>query len=92
MREFWSELRRRKVVRVPPVCLVGAWVLLQVGDTVLDPGDFHALAGRILLAALALGFPAALTLSLSEEMGAHGLIKAIGGCYHGGKRTGRAIV
>jgi hypothetical protein len=74
MREVWSELRRRKVVRVAIVYLVGAWVLLQVGDTILGLGDFPAWTGRLLLIAAALGFPLALILSWIFDITPEGVV------------------
>ena len=31
----WKELRRRKVVRVAVAYAIGAWLLMQVGDTLV---------------------------------------------------------
>jgi len=45
METFWGELRRRKVVRVAVVYLISAWVLLQVGYTVLGLADMPAWTG-----------------------------------------------
>jgi hypothetical protein len=74
MRELWSELRRRKVVRVAIVYMIGAWVLLQVGDIILGLGDFPAWTGKVLLAAVALGFPLAFILSWIFDITPEGVV------------------
>jgi hypothetical protein len=37
LREYFEELKRRKVVRVAISYIVGAWLLLQVGYRLLTP-------------------------------------------------------
>ena len=39
-------MQRRKGARVAIVYLVGAWVLLQVGGTIVGLGEFPAWAGK----------------------------------------------
>jgi len=45
-----------------------AWLLLQIGDVVLDPFDFGDAAMRVLLVVVALGFPVALVLAWLYEL------------------------
>src|SRR5210317_641162 len=59
----WTELRRRKVVRVAVAYVIGAWLLMQVGDTLLGLLELPGWIGKALVVALALGFPLALVLS-----------------------------
>ncbi len=42
MKSFWSELKRRNVVRVGVAYLAGTWLSLQVADTVLPNLDAPA--------------------------------------------------
>ena len=37
----WTELRRRKVVRVAVVHPIGAWLLMQVGDALVGLLELH---------------------------------------------------
>jgi TolB-like protein len=45
-----------------------AWLLLQIGDVVLDPFDFGDAAMRVLLVLVAVGFPVALVLAWFFEL------------------------
>jgi hypothetical protein len=74
MTKLWIELRRRKVVRVAVVYLIGAWVVLQVADTVLGLADFPDWVGQVLLAAAALGLPLALVLAWIFDLTPTGLV------------------
>jgi len=63
MKDFFKEIRRRKVWQIAVVYTVIAWVLLQVADTVLpifETPDWVLKAFTILLA---LGFPVALVFA-----------------------------
>ncbi|MGB5544451.1 MAG: hypothetical protein WBO15_13730, partial [Gammaproteobacteria bacterium] len=71
----WKELRRRKVVRVALAYAVGAWVLMQVGDTLFGLLELPGWAGRALVIALALGFPLVLVLSWVFDITPEGLEK-----------------
>jgi TolB-like protein/tetratricopeptide (TPR) repeat protein len=63
-----ARLRRRGVIRVGASYAVIAWLLLQIGDVVLDPFDFGESAMRVLLIVVALGFPVAITLAWLYEL------------------------
>jgi tetratricopeptide (TPR) repeat protein len=75
MKFSWTELRRRKVVRVAVAYVIGAWVLMQVGDTLLGLLDLPGWLGKALVVALAVGFPVALVLSWMFDLTPHGLEK-----------------
>ena len=51
-----AELRRRNVIRVAGLYMVGAWLLVQVAETVLPVFDVPAWVLRAVIIALALGF------------------------------------
>ena len=74
MKNLWAELKRRKVVRVAIFYLVGAWVLLQMGETILGLGDFPGWIGQILLAVVVVGLPVALVLSWLFDITPEGVI------------------
>lgn len=71
----WTELRRRKVVRVAVAYVIGAWLLMQVGDTLLGLLELPGWLGKALVVALALGFPLALVLSWMFDLTPGGLEK-----------------
>jgi tetratricopeptide (TPR) repeat protein len=71
----WTELRRRKVVRVAVAYVIGAWVLMQVGDTLVGLLELPGWTGKALVVALALGFPLALVLSWVFDLTPRGLEK-----------------
>jgi tetratricopeptide (TPR) repeat protein len=71
---LWSELRRRKVVRVTVAYAVIAWVLLQVGDTVFGLLEFPSWAGQALVWLLLLGLPLAVILSWIFDISPEGLV------------------
>ncbi len=62
IRKFWEELRRRHVVRVVIYYVVFAWVVIQVGDVLLEAFDLDHLL-RYVVGGIVLLFPVALALS-----------------------------
>jgi len=65
---LFARLSRRGVFRVAASYAVIAWLLLQIGDVVLDPFDFGDSVMRVLLVIVALGFPVAITLAWFYEL------------------------
>ena len=70
---FFAELKRRNVVRMAGLYLVGAWLLTQVASTVLPTFDVPSWALRGLIITLALGFFPALIFSWVFELTPQGL-------------------
>ena len=70
---FLTELKRRNVIRVAGLYLIGAWLLLQVASTLLPAFDVPAWAMRGLIILLALGLIPALVLSWVFELTPQGL-------------------
>jgi len=68
-----SELKRRGVLRVAISYAVIAWLLLQIGDVVLDPFAFGEAVMRVVLLVVALGFPVALALAWLFELTPQGI-------------------
>src|SRR3954464_11896143 len=73
MNSFFAELKRRNVIRMAGLYLVGAWLLIQVASTMLPAfdGPLWALRGLILI--LALGFVPMLIFSWVFELTPQGL-------------------
>jgi TolB-like protein/cytochrome c-type biogenesis protein CcmH/NrfG len=72
-RNFFSELKRRNVIRAGGLYLVGAWLLTQVASTVLPVFDVPGWALRALIITLVLGFIPALIFSWVFELTPQGL-------------------
>lgn len=73
LRRFVSELRRRRVVRVALVYGVAAWALLQGLDALLPLLEAPAWVGKVMLALLVLGFPAAVALAWAFDITPEGV-------------------
>jgi len=74
LKSFWSELRRRRVVRVAIAYIIGAWVLLQIGDVIFGLMEFPGWAGRALIVTLLAGLPIALILAWIFDFSPDGII------------------
>jgi len=72
-KRFFAELKRRNVVRMAGLYLVGAWLLTQVASTVFPTFEVPSWALRGLIITLALGFIPALIFSWVFEMTTAGL-------------------
>lgn len=73
MLNFFSELKRRNVVRVAFVYVVVGWVTLQIAETTLPAFDIPAWVLRAVVILLALGLPIALILAWAFELTPEGL-------------------
>jgi adenylate cyclase len=72
-RNFFSELKRRNVIRMAGLYLVGAWLLTQVASTVLPMFGAPDWLPRSIVILLAIGFLPALIFSWVFEMTPEGL-------------------
>src|SRR5438874_2708372 len=70
---FFSELKRRNVVRMAGLYLVGAWLLTQVASTVLPMFGAPDWLPRSIVILLAIGFVPALIFSWIFELTSQGL-------------------
>ena len=68
-----SELRRRNVIRMAGLYLVGAWLLVQVASTILPMFNAPAWLPRSIVILLAVGFLPALVFSWVFELTPEGL-------------------
>src|SRR5213082_338104 len=72
-RNFFAELKRRNVVRMAGLYLVGAWLLTQVASTVLPMFGAPDWLPRTIVSLLAIGFIPALIFSCVFELTPEGL-------------------
>ncbi len=70
---LFAELKRRNVIRIAGLYLVGAWLLVQVAETVLPLFGIPDWVLRALIVLLALGFVPALVFSWIFELTPDGL-------------------
>jgi len=68
MGSFFSELKRRKVLRVAAAYIVSSWVLLQVADLLTDILELPEWAPKLVLLILIVGFIPALILSWAFDV------------------------
>ena len=70
---FFSELRRRNVIRVAIAYVIVTWLLLQVVDVVVPILGLEDWVGKLVLLLLLIGFPVALVLAWAFELTPEGL-------------------
>ena len=70
---LFAELKRRNVIRVAGLYLVGAWLLVQVASTVLPMYDAPSWLARSIVTALLIGFIPALVFAWVFELTPEGL-------------------
>ena len=70
---FFTELKRRNVIRMAGLYLVGAWLLVQVAGTVLPMFGASDWLPRSVMILLAIGFLPALVFSWVFELTPEGL-------------------
>ena len=70
---FFTELKRRNVIRMAGLYLVGAWLLTQVAGTVLPMFGAPDWLPRSIVILLAIGFLPTLIFSWAFELTPHGL-------------------
>jgi TolB-like protein len=70
---FLTELKRRNVIRMAGLYLVGAWLIVQVADTLLPVFEAPEWVMKVLVGLLALGFVPTLIFSWVFELTPQGL-------------------
>ncbi|MGH8494810.1 MAG: TPR end-of-group domain-containing protein [Gammaproteobacteria bacterium] len=73
LKTFWSELRRRKVVRVAIVYALVAWAAIEVSSVILPGLLLPEWSSRLVLVLLLIGFPIALALAWAFQISPDGL-------------------
>jgi TolB-like protein/Flp pilus assembly protein TadD len=95
---FFREIRRRSVLRVAGLYLVGAWIIVQVAGTVLPMFDAPAWLPRTIVIVLAISFVPALVFAWAFELTPEGLKRekdvdrSTSGAPHTGKVLDRVIM
>jgi adenylate cyclase len=70
---LWSELRRRRVIRVVVVYVIVGWVVIEVASTVLPPMGLPNWALKLVIVLVALGFPIAVAMAWLFDLGPRGV-------------------
>jgi len=70
---FFEELKRRNVIRVAIAYAVGAWLLLQLTDVLVELLGLPDTAGKYVILLLVIGFPLALFFAWAFEMTPEGI-------------------
>ena len=70
---FFEELKRRNVVKVGVAYIVGAWLLIQLSDIVLDNIEAPPLVLQVIFLVLAIGFFVAMFFAWAFEMTPEGV-------------------
>ena len=78
-KDFWSQLKKRKVVRVALAYILVGWVVMQVGEVVFEGLAVPTWALSLLIVLILLGFPIALILAWAYEVTPQGVRKDPGG-------------
>ena len=73
LKQFFAELKRRKVYRVAVAYIVAAWVLAQVATQVLPFFEVPNWTVRLIILALCLGFPIAVVLAWAYDITPSGI-------------------
>jgi TolB-like protein len=91
---FFAELKRRNVYKVAVAYLVVSWLLIQAGSILFPTFDAPPWVMKVLVAIIALGFPAALIFSWAFEITPEGLKREseIAPNASIARKTGRKIV
>lgn len=95
---LFAELKRRNVIRVVAAYVAGAWLLIQVADTVFDAFGLPASAMSILITVLAIGLLPVAAASWAFELTPEGLKRDADVAQTGsapaasGKRLDRIII
>jgi adenylate cyclase len=71
--KFLAELKRRNVIRMAGLYLVGAWLIVQVASTVFPAFELPSWALRGVIVLLAIGFVPALVISWVFDLTPEGL-------------------
>jgi TolB-like protein/Tfp pilus assembly protein PilF len=72
---FFAELKRRNVIKVGIAYSVGAWLLLQLTDVLIDLLGLPGTAGKYVILLLVVGFPVALFFAWAFELTPEGIKK-----------------
>src|SRR5438046_4124441 len=74
-RNFFAELKRRKVYSVAVTYAVVGWLLIQVVTQVFPPFEIPNWAERLVILAIIIGFPIALVFAWIYDFTRHGIVR-----------------
>lgn len=74
-KKLWSQLKKRKVVRVALAYIFVGWVILQIGEVTFEGLGIPPWAFTLVIVLVLLGFPIALVLSWAYEITPEGIHK-----------------
>jgi len=95
---FLAEIKRRNVLRIAGLYLVGAWLIVQVASTVLPAFDLPGWVLRAVITLLAIGFIPAVVFAWAFELTPEGLKReqdvdrSEAGALHTGKGLDRILM
>lgn len=73
--KFWQDLRRRHVLRIVGLYIVGAWVAIEVASTFFPAWGIPDNALRYLIFAAVLGFPIAVIFGWLFDITSDGIVR-----------------
>ena len=88
LRQFLTELRRRRVIRVLLMYVIAGWAIVQVAATMLPSLHVPAWSMTLVVVLVALGLPLAAILGWAYEVSDDGL-KRTGPARHRGRHRRR---
>jgi adenylate cyclase len=74
-KDFFAELKRRKVYSVAVTYAIVGWLLIQVVTQVFPPFEIPNWAERLVIIAIILGFPIALVFAWIYDFTRHGIVR-----------------
>src|SRR2546421_12323858 len=74
-KNFFAELKRRRVYSVAVTYAVVAWLLIQVVTQVFPPFEIPNWAERLVIIAIVVGFPIALGFAWIYDFKIHGIVR-----------------
>src|SRR5438132_6097933 len=74
-KNFFAELKRRKVYSVAVTYAVVGWLLIQVVTQVFPPFEIPNWAERLVIVAIVLGLPIALVFAWIYDFTRHGIVR-----------------
>jgi len=86
-RHFFSQLRKRKVIRVGGVYILVGWLMMQIGEVTFEALGLPDWALTLLIVSVLLGFPIALVLAWAFEVTPEGIRKDSAGAVAAASRA-----
>jgi len=75
LKNFFAELKRRKVYTVAVTYAIVGWLLIQIVTQVFPPFEISNWAERLVILAIIIGFPIALILGWLFDFTRHGIVR-----------------